>query len=156
MNNFCKYFDSFFRGLKTLLVGLKTTIKVFFRKKITEKYPENRATLKISDRFRGTLTMPHDENNQHNCVACGLCQNACPNGTITVHFETVENEEGKKTKVLTNYEYDLGTCIFCQLCVNACPHNAITFENSFEHAVFNREKLVKKLNRDGSTVVNKK
>ena len=153
MNNFCKYFDSFFRGLITLLIGLKTTIKVFFRKKITEKYPENRATLKISDRFRGTLTMPHDENNHHKCVACGLCQMACPNGSINVHFETIENEEGKKTKQLTNYEYNLGTCMFCQLCVNACPHDAICFENSFEHAVFNKAKLVKKLNKDGSTVL---
>lgn len=137
----------------TLFIGLKTTIKVFFRKKITEKYPENRATLKISDRFRGTLTMPHDENNHHKCVACGLCQMACPNGSINVYFETVENEEGKKTKQLTNYEYNLGTCMFCQLCVNACPHDAICFENSFEHAVFNKAKLVKKLNRDGSTVL---
>ena len=153
MNNFCKYFDSFFRGLITLFIGLKKTIKVFFRKKITEKYPENRATLKISDRFRGTLTMPHDENNHHKCVACGLCQMACPNGSINVHFETIENEEGKKTKQLTNYEYNLGTCMFCQLCVNACPHDAICFENSFEHAVFNKAKLVKKLNRDGSTVL---
>lgn len=153
MNNFCKYFDSFFRGLITLLIGLKTTIKVFFRKKITEKYPENRATLKISDRFRGTLTMPHDENNHHKCVACGLCQMACPNESINVHFETIENEEGKKTKQLTNYEYNLGTCMFCQLCVNACPHDAICFENSFEHAVFNKAKLVKKLNKDGSTVL---
>jgi NADH-quinone oxidoreductase subunit I len=153
MNNFFKYFDSFFRGLLTLLIGLKTTIKVYFRKKITEKYPENRATLKISERFRGTLTMPHDENNHHKCVACGLCQMACPNGSINVHFETVENEEGKKTKQLTNYEYNLGTCMFCQLCVNACPHDAICFENSFEHAVFNKAKLVKKLNKDGSTVL---
>lgn len=153
MNNFYKYFDSFFRGLITLLIGLKTTMKVFFRKKITEKYPENRATLKISDRFRGTLIMPHDENNHHKCIACGLCQMACPNGSINVHFETIENEEGKKTKVLTNYEYNLGTCMFCQLCVNACPHDAIDFENSFEHAVFNKAKLVKKLNKDGSTVL---
>jgi NADH-quinone oxidoreductase subunit I len=156
MNSFYKYFYSLFSGIKTLLIGMKTSIKVYFRKKVTEKYPENRATLKISDRFRGTLIMPHDENNQHKCIACGICQNACPNGTINVHFETIENEEGKKTKVLTNYEYNIGSCIFCQLCVNACPHDAITFDNSFEYAVFTREKLIKKLNREGSTVVKNK
>ena len=89
MNSFNQYIGSLFGGLKTLLIGMKTSITVFFRKKTTEQYPENRATLKISDRFRGTLVMPHDENNQHKCVACGLCQMACPNDTITVTSEMV-------------------------------------------------------------------
>ena len=48
-----EYFTSFFSGLRSLLVGMKTTIKVYFRPKTTECYPENRATLKISDRYRG-------------------------------------------------------------------------------------------------------
>mgnify|MGYP001228396873 FL=1 len=135
---------------------MKTSITVFFRKKTTEQYPENRATLKISDRFRGTLVMPHDENNQHKCVACGLCQMACPNDTINVISEMVTDEEGKKKKVLVKYQYDLGSCMYCQLCVNACPHDAIKFDNSFEHAVFDRSKLIKTLNNEGSTVVVKK
>ncbi len=156
MNSFNQYIGSLFGGLKTLLIGMKTSITVFFRKKTTEQYPENRATLKISDRFRGTLVMPHDENNQHKCVACGLCQMACPNDTINVISEMVTDEEGKKKKVLVKYQYDLGSCMYCQLCVNACPHDAIKFDNSFEHAVFNREKLVKQLNNEGSSVVVKK
>ena len=94
------------------------------------------------DRFRGTLNMPHNENNEHRCVACGQCQMACPNDTIKVTSETVETEDGKKKKILATYEYDLGACMFCQLCVNACPHDAITFDQNFEHAVFDRAKLV--------------
>lgn len=156
MNSFNQYIGSLFGGLKTLLIGMKTSITVFFRKKTTEQYPENRATLKISDRFRGTLVMPHDENNQHKCVACGLCQMACPNDTINVISEMVTDEEGKKKKVLVKYQYDLGSCMYCQLCVNACPHDAIKFDNSFEHAVFDRSKLIKTLNNEGSTVVVKK
>ena len=137
-------------------MGMKTTITVFFRKKTTEQYPENRATLKIADRFRGTLVMPHDENNQHKCVGCGLCQLACPNDTINVITETVVDEEGKKRKVLVKHQYDLGSCMFCQLCVTACPHDAIKFDNTFEYAVFTRSKLIKTLNNEGSTVVEKK
>nr|WP_321375955.1 NADH-quinone oxidoreductase subunit I [uncultured Bacteroides sp.] len=156
MNSFNQYIGSLFGGLKTLLIGMKTSITVFFRKKTTEQYPENRATLKISDRFRGTLVMPHDENNQHKCVACGLCQMACPNDTITVTSEMVTDEEGKKKKVLVKYQYDLGSCMYCQLCVTACPHDAIKFDNSFEHAVFDRSKLIKTLNNEGSSVVVKK
>ena len=125
-------------GISTLATGMKTSIKVYFRKKVTEQYPENRKELKMFDRFRGTLNMPHNENNEHRCVACGLCQMACPNDTIKVTSETVETEDGKKKKILATYEYDLGACMFCQLCVNACPHDAITFDQNFEHAVFDR------------------
>lgn len=150
------YIGGLVLGIGTLLTGMKTSIKVFFRKKTTEQYPENREELKMFDRFRGTLTMPHNENNEHRCVACGLCQSACPNDTIKVVSETIETEDGKKKKILSKYEYDLGSCIFCQLCVNACPHDAITFDQNFEHAVFDRSKLVLKLNHEGSKVMEKK
>lgn len=87
------------------------------------------------------------ETGNNKCVACGLCQNVCPNDTIRIASEMVEDAEtGKKRKVLLSYEYDLGCCIFCQLCVTACPHDAITFSTEFENAVFNRKKLVMKLN----------
>ncbi len=48
------------------------------------------------DRFRGTLATPHNENNEHRCVACGLCQNGLSNDTIKVTSETIETEDGKK------------------------------------------------------------
>lgn len=155
MNGFKKYMTSFFSGLLSLLKGMKVTIRVFFRKKTTEQYPENRDTLKMFDRFRGQLVMPHNENNEHKCVACGICQMNCPNGSIRVVSETVTDEEGKKKKMLTRYEYDLGSCLYCQLCVRSCPHGAIEFDTKFEHAVFTREKLVRRLNREGSTLVKK-
>ncbi len=147
------YISGLLNGIKTLLTGMKTTITVFFRKKVTEQYPENRETLKMFDRFRGTLNMPHNEHNEHKCVACGLCQMACPNDTILITTETIETEDGKKKKILGKYEYNLGSCIFCQLCVNACPHDAITFDQEFEHAVFDRSKLKLTLNHPGSKLM---
>ncbi|KAA6336565.1 NADH-quinone oxidoreductase subunit I [termite gut metagenome] len=147
------YFSGFFYGAISLLVGMKTSMKVFFRAKVTEQYPENRAELKMFDRFRGTLTMPHNENNEHRCIACGLCQAACPNDTIEVTTETMETEDGKKKRILKQYGYDLGACMFCQLCVNACPHDAIAFDQVFEHAVFTRNKLVFTLNHADSRVI---
>lgn len=150
------YIGGLIHGITSLLTGMKTTMTVFCRKKTTEQYPENRATLQISDRFRGTLNMPHNERNEHHCIACGLCQIACPNDTIKVTSEMIEGEDGKKKKVLVKYEYDLGACIYCQLCVNACPHDAIGFVNEFEHAVYDRSKLVHTLNHPGSCVEEKK
>lgn len=141
-------------GVKSVAIGLKTTMRELFVKKITQQYPENRKELVMFDRFRGSLTMPHNEKNEHKCVACGLCQNACPNGTINVVSEMVE-EDGKKKKQLVRYEYNLGSCIFCNLCVTACPHGAIAFDQSFENAVFDRSKLILQLNKPGSKLAEK-
>ena len=141
-------------GIKSVAVGLKTTMRELFVKKITQQYPENRKELVMFDRFRGSLAMPHNEKNEHKCVACGICQMQCPNETINVVSEMVE-EDGKKKKVLVRYEYNLGSCMFCNLCVTACPHGAIEFDQSFENAVFDRSKLVLTLNNPGSKVAEK-
>ncbi len=145
MNSIARYFSTFFKGLFSLLTGMKATLREFFTKKTTEQYPENRATLKMFDRFRGELVMPHDEHGNHKCIACGICEMNCPNGTIKITSESVTDEAGKKKKVLVKYRYDLGSCMFCQLCVKMCPQGAIHFVPTFEHAVFTRDKLVKML-----------
>lgn len=66
---------------------------------------------------------------------------------LSIESSKITTEEGKTKKVLDKYLYDLGSCTFCQLCVTTCPHNALEFTNDFEQAVYNREKLVKQLNR---------
>ena len=142
------YIKGLFHGVGSLATGMKVTLKEFFTPKVTEQYPENRATLKMFDRYCGELTMPHDADGKNRCIACGLCQAACPNGTIHIETEMVTDPEtGKPKKRLVRYEYDLGSCMFCHLCVNACPHDAIHFSTAFEHAVFTRGKLVKQLNK---------
>lgn len=151
-----QYFSDFFEGLYSLLKGMKITLKEFFTPKVTECYPENRATLKMFDRFRGELVMIHDEHNEHHCVACGICEMNCPNGTIHIESDIVTTEDGKKKKVLKRYIYDHGSCLYCQLCVRNCPHHAIEFIPTFEHAVFTREKLIKQLNKPGSRLSEKK
>ncbi|MDR2839917.1 MAG: 4Fe-4S binding protein [Paludibacter sp.] len=150
MNELKKYFAGIFTGLKSLVLGLSVTLKVFLRKKVTSQYPENRKTLQISPRFRAMLTMPHDTNNEHACTACGICAMNCPNGTIKVITKQIETEDGKTKRALDKYFYDMGMCTFCNLCVISCPSKAIEFSNNFEGAAFTREKLVLKLNQENS------
>ncbi len=145
------YFSSFFKGLGSLLKGMSVTGKYFFSRKITQQYPENRKTLEIPERFRATLSLIYDEEGNHKCIACGICQNNCPNGTITIISKKIETEDGKTKRVLDRYLYDLGSCSFCQMCVSTCPNKAIEFKNDFEQAVFSRQALVKQLNRPEPT-----
>jgi len=156
MSSISKYFSGLFIGIGSLLGGMAVTWKELWTKKVTQQYPENRDTLVISDRFRCELTMPHDENNEHACTACGICEMNCPNGTITVNSKMIETEDGKKKKILDTYIWDLGMCTFCNLCVLTCPSGAIKFNNSYENAVFTRSKLVQQLNHEGSKLREKK
>ena len=69
------YFGGIAAGLKTLAIGMKTSMKEFFTPKSTEQYPENRkTTLHVSPRFRGRLVFVRDENEAYKCVGCTLCE----------------------------------------------------------------------------------
>lgn len=144
------YLKSIFSGIWALMQGMYITMLNFCRKKVTEPYPENRGKHQPFERFRGELTMPHNENNEHKCTGCGICQMNCPNHTIKVITKNITTEDGKPKRVLDQYLYDLGSCIFCGLCTQACPQKAIAWSNHFEHAVFDRSTLVKQLNHPGS------
>lgn len=146
MGSIKEYFSSLGKGISSLVKGLEVTGKEFVTPKITERYPEDRETRHVPQRFRAVLQFIYDKEGNHRCIACGTCERNCPNGTITVETKMVDTWDGKKKKKLDRYIYDLGSCTFCQLCVTTCPTNAIEFSNDFEQAVFTRQKLVKQLN----------
>lgn len=50
------YIKGLLHGIGTLLTGMKVTGREFFTPKVTEQYPENRATLKISPRSEDGLS----------------------------------------------------------------------------------------------------
>lgn len=141
MANNNSYFGEALAGLKTLLTGMDITMGEYMTRKVTEQYPENRKTQHVAERHRGTLVMPDSSK----CKACGLCETACPNGSIKITSKMVTKADGKKGKILLDYQYDLGDCMFCQLCVNACNFGAIHFVKDFENAVFDRNALVQHL-----------
>lgn len=149
-----EYISDVYHGVTSLLKGMRQTGYYFFHPKeiITEQYPDNRATLKLADRFKGEVVMPHDENNEHTCTGCTACELACPNGTIKIITRFDITPEGKKKKAIDTFIYHLELCTMCNLCVQACPSDAIKMAPNFEHSVYDRSKLTKKLNLPGSKV----
>ena len=94
----------------------------------------------------------HDENNEHACTGCTACELACPNGTIKIITKFDVGPDGKKKKALDTFVYHLELCTMCNLCIIACPTDAIKMAQTFEHSVFDRNQLVKKLNNPGSKI----
>ncbi len=163
MNSIINYFTGLYKGVKSLVIGMKVTGYYFFHPSeiVTQQYPENRIgkntrtrkKLEMFERCKGEVIMPHNEKNENRCTGCGICEMNCPNGTIEVISKFITTEDGKKKKVLDKHIYHLGMCTFCGLCVKTCPSKALAFSTHFEHAVFNRAKLNKVLNHEGSTLM---
>lgn len=155
MRSIINYFKEIALGVWSLLKGMKVTGSYFFHPStiVTQKYPNNRKTLVMFDRFKGEVIMPHNEKNEHKCTGCGICEMNCPNGSIEVISKTIITEDGKKKRVIDKHIYRLGMCTFCALCVKTCPSNALAFAQEFEHAVFNRARLIKILNKPGSQLM---
>lgn len=150
------YFSDIYNGVKSLLTGMAVTGKYFINARkeiITQEYPNNRATLKMFDRFKGEVIMPHDENNEHRCTGCQKCELACPNGSIEIIWDRAMDEEtGKKVKKIDKHIYHLSMCTMCGLCVEACPTDAIKWSQAFTNSTYDRTLLTKVLNRPGSKV----
>ena len=149
-----EYISDVYHGVRSLLKGMKKTGYYFVHPSeiITQQYPDNREQLHLPERFRREVVMTHDENNEHACTGCTACELACPNGTIKIITKFDVSPEGKKKKAIDTFIYHLELCTMCNLCIEACPTDAIKMAQTFEHSVFNRNQLTKKLNLPNSKI----
>jgi NADH-quinone oxidoreductase subunit I len=149
-----EYISDVYQGVRSLLKGMKKTGYYFVHPSeiITQQYHDNREQLHLPERFRGEVVMTHDENNEHACTGCTACELACPNGTIKIITKFDVSPEGKKKKAIDTFIYHLELCTMCNLCIEACPTDAIKMAQTFEHSVFNRNQLTKKLNLPNSKI----
>jgi NADH-quinone oxidoreductase subunit I len=118
--------------LTELLVGMSVTIRKFFAPKVTLNYPEEKAPQ--SPRFRGLHALRRYPNGQERCIACKLCEAACPALAITIDSDV--GEDG--TRRTTRYDIDLFKCIYCGFCEEACPVDAIVETRIHEYHMENR------------------
>lgn len=136
------------RMIKTFMLwelfkGLRVTLKYFFARKVTLKYPEEKTP--VSARFRGLHALRRYPNGEERCIACKLCEAVCPALAITIDSEPRADGSRRTTR----YDIDLFKCIYCGLCEEACPVDSIVetdimdyhFTERGEH-IMTKEKLL--------------
>nr|VFJ51864.1 MAG: NADH dehydrogenase subunit I [Candidatus Kentron sp. FW]VFJ56697.1 MAG: NADH dehydrogenase subunit I [Candidatus Kentron sp. FW] len=125
MNRIRHYIKSFL--LWELLKGLGVTGRYLFTRKITVRYPEEKAPQ--SPRFRGLHVLRRYSDGEERCIACKLCEAICPALAITIESE-LRNDGSRRT---TRYDIDLEKCIFCGFCQEVCPVDAIVESSVYEY-----------------------
>lgn len=123
---------------KGIVKGLSITMKYFFSKKVTEQYPEVKP--KLPQRSIGSFGFDEDK-----CIACGICEDSCPNGVIKVDFS--KDEKGRR--VFENYRMNLGYCLFCGICVRVCPKSAVYSKPDFDIVCYSKEQTVHNWKKGG-------
>ncbi len=118
----------FFRNLRGFVTGRNRTDFVV-------QYPEERVD--YPDAFRGMPVLVQLDNGQPKCVACGLCEFACPTDCISIVPGEIEGHRIERYPEA--FDIDLSRCMFCGLCEDACPVDALELTQDFELASYTRE-----------------
>jgi len=113
-------------------LGIFKTIKIalrnLFRPHIVIQYPK--VKYELPPRARYTVRMKYDDQGNHKCRACMICQNTCPDFIIDIDVTVGED----RSKFINRFEYQQGACMICGLCVEACPYDAIRMSHDYELA----------------------
>ncbi len=132
--------------LPQVVQGLRTTFKHLFKKNITVQYPEVKREQRVEN-YRGVHRLNRDEKDRVACVACFMCQTACPANCI--HIVAGESPWEDREKYPVQFDLDELRCIYCGMCEEACPVDAIELTPEYdivgrsrEEMVFDKEKLL--------------
>ncbi len=122
--------------LKEFVEAIVLSMRYFFAPKATIDYPFEKGY--TSPRFRGEHALRRYPNGEERCIACKLCEAACP--AQAIHIEAGPRREDGSRRT-TRYDIDMTKCIYCGFCQEACPVDAIVEGPNFEFATETREEL---------------
>ena len=122
------------RGARSLLTGMKVTLKHCFRPPVTSQYPHEK--LEMSAAYRNVIVLVEiEEIGSHDCIDCNACVRVCPSYCIKVEGE---RPEGMKRKRATLFEVDFALCSECGLCLDVCPTDTLGYSREYDQAGFGR------------------
>ena len=122
--------------LGPILKGLGVTLRHFLRNLFgqrdvaTIQYPEEQRD--YSERMRGRHILTIKEDGSLRCVACYMCETACPADCISIIAEEDPEATVEWEKRPVTFEIDLLRCVFCGFCVDACPKQALIMSRQHE------------------------
>jgi NADH-quinone oxidoreductase subunit I len=138
------YFRNVTHTARSVLVGLRITLKYWFQRPVSVSYPERRLTL--APRYRGI-----HEFELNKCIACDLCAKACPVDCIYIDKTAprridkgtgLVDESDPKNGKLVRFAIDYSKCLFCALCTEPCPTDCIHMGKLHDLSGYSRKDVV--------------
>jgi len=132
--------------LGSIIQGLAVTMRHFLRNFFGQKdvatiqYPEE--VREYSERTRGRHILTTKDDGSLRCVACYMCETACPADCIKIVAEEDPEATVEWEKRPLLFEIDLLRCVFCGYCVDACPKQALIMSREHEMSFVTREEAV--------------
>ena len=92
------------------------------------------------ENYRGVHRLNRDKDGRVACVACFMCETACP--AHCIHIDAGESPWDDREKYPVKFELDELRCIYCGMCSEACPVDAIELTAEYDIVGLSRDEMV--------------